>query len=235
MVDFKPDEVERLAEAIRTDLGDDARWFHPDGYRSVALCLIDSIYSTGNHYTGVVDAVNKYKQRRAGEGADGSVDSATDLLSAAARWGGPDALAESTKRWRCWANRSAPYKSMAVLQAAQLLVDADIETVPDVQHALMDADAQARSPLKRKWLALPGQRSGLTWTYFLMLCGVPGVKADRMVVRYVERVLGRPIDPHEAALLVGDVADRRNLPRNLLDHAIWRQESGRPIYIDVED
>lgn len=235
MVETGTGEVERLAAAIRTDLGDDARWFRPDGYRSVALCLIDSIYSTGNHYTGVVDAVNKYKERRAGEGADGATDSATDLLTAVARWGGPDALAEATKRWRCWADRSAPYKSVAVVQAAQLLANANIETVHDVQRELTDPDAQTRSPLKGEWLALPGQRSGLTWTYFLMLCGVPGVKADRMVVRYVERALGRPVDPHEAALLVGEVADQRNLPRNLLDHAIWRQESGRPIYIDGEE
>lgn len=232
MRNIETSDVERLAAAVRRDLGDESRWFKPEAYRSVALCLIDSIYSTGNRYSGVVDAVNRYVERRESEGAEATTDSSTDLLKAVERWGGDTALADATKHWRCWPSKEAPFKATAVVQAAQLLADAGLETIDDVQGALMDPEKQASSPVKKEWLALPGQRSGLTWIYFLMLAGIPGVKADRMVVRYVERVLDRPVEPVEAALLVSAVADERKLPRTLLDHAIWRQASGRPIFVE---
>lgn len=68
-----------------------------------------------------------------------------------------------------------------------------------------------------------------------MLAGVPGVKADRMVVRYVSRALGRETDPRESALLVAAVADRYSLSQTRLDHAIWRRESRRAVFTESDD
>ncbi|QEH93492.1 heme peroxidase [Dermacoccus abyssi] len=234
MMELRGEEIELVTNAARVDLGDDTRWFKPEGYTSVALCLIDSIYSTGNHYSGVIDAVRRYRERRAADGADATFDSASDLALAAESWGGPEGLADVTKHWRCWPSKNAPFKAQAVIDAADLLRRAGLETVEDVRRELSAPEAQIASPVKSAWLGIPGQRSGLTWTYFLMLAGVPGVKADRMVTRYIARVLDRVVDPHEAALLVGAAADERGLSRTLLDHAIWRHESGRPIYTDSE-
>lgn len=52
---------------------------------------------------------------------------------------------------------------------------------------------------------IPGHRSGVGWSYFLMLCGSTGrIKADRKVIRFLESALGRAVDTSEAeALLVG--------------------------------
>ncbi|MFC6704862.1 hypothetical protein [Flexivirga alba] len=225
-------DIDLLETAVSDDLGDHTRWFEPGGYSSVALCLIDSIYSTGNHYTGVIDAVRKYRERR---GINASADdTASDLASAVKNWGGADALANTTKRWRCWPSTKAPYKADAVLRAAEILAAHRIETIDDVRERLGTPEQQDESPAKKEWLRLPGQRSGLTWTYFLMLAGVPGVKADRMVVRHVSRVLRRDVDPREAARIVSEVATRRNVSRTKLDHAIWRFESGRAVYIEAE-
>lgn len=66
-----------------------------------------------------------------------------------------------------------------------------------------------------------------------MLCGVPGVKADRMVVAYVSRALGRDVTPTEAATLVGQIADDIHVNRTKLDHAICRKESHREVYLDA--
>ncbi|WP_446666507.1 hypothetical protein [Flexivirga sp. B27] len=225
-------DIDLLGTAVRDDLGDHTRWFEPDGYSSVALCLIDSIYSTGNRYAGVIDAVRKYRERR---GINASADdTASDLVAAVKSWGGADALADTTKHWRCWPSTDAPFKADAVVRAAAILAAHRIETIDDVQERLGTPEQQDESPVKKEWLRIPGQRSGLTWTYFLMLAGVPGVKADRMVVRYVSRVLQRDVHPREAARLVSEVATRRNLSRLKLDHAIWRFESGREVYIDAE-
>lgn len=62
-----------------------------------------------------------------------------------------------------------------------------------------------------------------------MLCGVPGVKADRMVVRFVHRAVGEDVGPAGAAALVQEVAERMGVSFSTLDHAIWRKESGRPV------
>jgi hypothetical protein len=43
--------------------------------------------------------------------------------------------------------------------------------------------------LKQAWLAVPGQRSGISWRYLLMLAGIPEVKPDRMIRRFVADAL----------------------------------------------
>jgi hypothetical protein len=230
-------DLERLREAVTQDAGTDpGRWHIPAGYPALALCVLDSIYSTGNRYTAVVRMLDSYRGLRSAEGADASADGPSDLVAVGERWGGAEGFAERTGyRWRAWANQSAPLKAAVALEAAALLDAHGLRTVDDVRAALTDPDDQERSEVKRWWLRLPGQRSGITWGYFLMLAGVPGVKADRMVVRYTGRALGRTVSSTEAAALVGAMADELGVSRTLLDHAIWRLESGRSVYVEAED
>lgn len=108
-----------------------------------------------------------------------------------------------------------------------------MNTVAEVRAALSVPKRLESSPVKVMWLNLPGKRSGLTWTYFLMLCSVPGVKADRMVVRYVSRAVGEAVDAVEARQLVSAVARELRLSEVRFDHTIWRKESGREIHRPV--
>lgn len=64
-----------------------------------------------------------------------------------------------------------------------------------------------------------------------MLAGVPGVKADRMVTRYVARVLNlsAAVNPELAADYVKAVVAEKNWNVIHTDHAIWRFESGREV------
>ena len=105
----------------------------------------------------------------------------------------------------------------------------------DVREQLGTVELQEASPVKSEWLSVRGQRSGLTWNYFLMLARVQGVKADRMVIRYVSRALDRHVKQEEAATLVRGVAERMDVDTIRLDHAIWRKESGREIYLAEEE
>ena len=230
-------ELSLLRDQVLEDLGEsDAEWHNPSGYASAALCVLDSIYSTGNHYTGVTRLVDTYCSLRRDEGADPQVDRSTDLVEAVARWGGVDTFVERTGyRWKTSTRSGAPYKAEAALGAAVALQANGLETVDDIRAALSVPSEQEPAPIKRAWLALPGQRSGLTWNYFLMLAGVPGVKADRMVTSYVGRALGRKVDAKEAAALVSALADERQVSRTKLDHAIWRKESGREVYVRNEE
>jgi len=222
--------VAALADAVKQKIGTDAeRWYEPDGYGSLALAVLDSIYSTGNRYSGVINAVNKYRVARRDEGADPDRDTARDLVEAVDRWGGTDELVSRTNAWRVSSKEGAPRKAAAAYEAAKILARHGLDTVSDVRETLSDRSAQHESPVKKEWLGIPGQSSGLTWTYFLMLCGVPGVKADRMVLRFVRSAVGEDTDAREAAQLVEAVAEQLGVSYSVLDHAIWRQASGRSV------
>lgn len=228
-------EFSTLAARVAADFGEDpGRWFEPGVYESVALAVLNSIYSTGHHFTGVLNALDRYRAARIADGFDPDRDSAADLVAAVDRWGGVPGLVQRTNNWATSSKNGAPRKADAALGAARILSSEGLNTVEEVRAALSDPEAQETSPAKKQWLRLPGQRSGLTWTYFLMLCGVPGVKADRMVVRYISTALGHHIDPKEAAWLVGQLADHLDVTRNKLDHTIWRLESGRAYLIEPE-
>ena len=225
------EDTQKLLTYIEAQFGTDPeRWFRPDGYQSVALAILDSIYSTGNRYTGVLNLVNRYRGLRADEGADPEADAPTDLIEVFDRWGGVDEFVLKTNnRWRTSSQLHAPYKAYAALEAAKVLARHSIETVSDVAGRLDSRESRERSDIAREWLAITGQSSALTWSYFLMLVGIPGVKADRMIVRFVTQVLGRPreVPRKEASRLVEEVADIMGVNYIYLDHTIWRYQSGR--------
>src|SRR5699024_3811480 len=74
-------EIKTLVEYCETHLGDSNLWTTPDGYpNSLALCIIDSIYSTGSHYSSVVNVIEHYKA--SGGARDGAKDLARSIQNA---------------------------------------------------------------------------------------------------------------------------------------------------------
>ncbi|MDZ7674555.1 MAG: hypothetical protein U5K30_05755 [Acidimicrobiales bacterium] len=67
----------------------------------------------------------------------------------------------------------------------------------------------------------------VTADYFLMLQGHPGVKADVMVQRFIERATGRRHATDEAVDLVTDVAHSLGQRVIALEHAMWAFESAK--------
>lgn len=221
----------QLRDHIKEQFGTDPElWYCPDGYQSVALAVLDSIYSTGNHYKGVENVIDRYCELRGEEGGHPNTDTATDLINAFDRWGGVEGFVLKTKnRWRTSSDLEAPYKAYAALEAAKVLAAHSLETVSDAVDRLSERESRERSDIAKQWRAITGQSSGLTWHYFLMLVGIPGVKADRWVIRFVTETLRRPkeVSSKEASRLVEAVADDLNINYIQLDHTIWRFQSER--------
>jgi len=227
-------EVIALTSACDRDLGNPVLWFEPDGYpSSLALCIIDSIYSTGAHYSSVTKIVHRYRTYRSERGGDANTDGVDELRATVDDLGGPDKWATAIGNRRPTSTaENAPLKSVAIAEIVALLASLGIKTAADLRAAANDGGLEAA---KDAWQSTPGQRSGITWEYALMLAGVPGVKADRMVTRYVTRAVGVPEDglaPVDAARLVKQAADLKGWNVTHLDHAIWRYESGRPVNRD---
>ncbi|TDC41406.1 hypothetical protein [Micromonospora sp. KC213] len=219
---------ERLAVSVREVLGSPDTWRPmPSGYPdSLALCVLDAIWSIGVRYEAVKNVVSRYRECRRAEGGNADRDGASDLLQHVRLAGGPDRFADRLRNQQRVSTRpGAVRKAEAVYQAAEALSEAGIETVKDLRTVATGPD-EAR--VKRAWLALPGQRSGVSWHYLLMLARLPGVKPDRMICRFVARALGRDrIAPAEAVTLVMQAAERLDVSPTALDHEIWRYE--RPV------
>lgn len=229
----QPPDPSLLAAACTRDLGDPDLWHRPDGYpRSLALCIVDSIYSTGIRYGTVVKVVDRYIAYRRDSGADALTDGTPELLATFDELGGAEAWAEQigTKN-KVSTSRGAPFKAEAVQAVAQALYGQGINTADDFRAVASSNEAET---LKSIWTATPGQRSGLTWNYAQMLAQIPNVKADRMVERYVARALGvetATLNRGDAEREVAQLAAAKGWDLIQLDHAIWRFESGRPVEV----
>lgn len=225
-MDISQSDIDSLVAYCETHLGDPELWKTPEGYpESLALCIIDAIYSTGSHYTSVVNVVKKYKA------IHGSHDGARGLLASIERAGGPRAWAVSEVGNQKPANTrlGAPLKAEVIQQAAQLLVDLGIDTVPDLvtQVAVSPFD----TPVHTGWRRLPSQSSGVTYNYLLILAGLPSIKPDRMVLRFLAAALGADseLGTDKAVELLGQTATAMGVDPRVLDHIVWRAASGREL------
>jgi hypothetical protein len=222
-------ELETLEQACRSMLGDPGKLKLSGeyGYRDgLALCVIDSVQSTGVKYGSVHNVVNRYKEFRRQQSGDPKRDGTLELLKTFADLGGPEGWSRRIGNAnRTFARSWAPLKAEAVFDCATVLHDAGITTTAELQVDKADLGA-----VRDNWLSAPGQKSGVTWHYLLMLAGMPGVKPDRMILRFVGRALGvnpRQVRPDQAVSLVSEAAECLGLSPTDLDHAIWQYERRR--------
>ena len=219
-------EVDALVEYCKDTLGEQELWTTPEGYPdSLALCIIDSLYSTGSHYTSVVNVINRYRE------AHGHTDGAEALLRSITEAGGPKGWAESVARNEKPAHTGpgAPLKADVIEQAARLMLDLGIDTVNELVDTVKDSPKD--NAVLDGWRRLPSQSSKVTYYYLLILAGLPSVKPDRMVLRFLERALGASIeiDTERAVQLISAAADVLGVSPSVLDHVVWRAASGREL------
>lgn len=106
-------------------------------------------------------------------------------------------------RQRTSPHKHAILKSDAVLRMANALVERQIQEV-DIR-----SDSAKLNVVVPDIMKIPGQRSGISFSLFLMRSGnFNHVKPDRRVQKFVRQLLGRPVSPHLAARLVKTAALR---------------------------
>jgi hypothetical protein len=201
----------------------------PRGYRDgLALCVIDSVQSTGVNYTSVGRVLDRYRAYRREQGGEPATDGTAELLATFDELGGPDPWASRIGTRNRTSTRGGILKAGAIRDVARVLTAEEITTAAGLRAA---ADDEVRLEQVRKaWCAVKGQRSGITWRYVLMLAGVPGVKPDRMICRFVADALDVPrrsVGSEFAAEIVTAAAPGLDMSPTALDHAIWRFQRGR--------
>jgi hypothetical protein len=218
-------DVDRVAAHVVGVLGDPIGWQQAPSYPSVALGVMDAIWSIGVRYAGVLNVISRYRHLRQQQGSDADRDTPTDLLETIHACGGADRFAEQVSNRQRTSSRGGILKAEAVGLACEVLRELRLDHPSDVRRA----DGERLDALRASWMRVPGQGSGISLDYFLMLCGMPGVKGDRMVRRFVARALGAPnelsVDPLRAVSLVQSAALRLEVEDRRLDFAIWQHES----------
>lgn len=226
--------AERLTEVCRSIFEDESRWITADGYPdSLALSIIDSIYSTGSKYQAVINVVNAYRAHRKAEGGDADRDGTRELIQSFKAAGGSAEWAELVNnRKPAHTKKNAPLKAEVIYRVASVLhAKLEITTQDELRAAY--ADKAKREESKNRWLDLPSQKSGVTYNYLLILAGFQSVKPDRMVIRFVAKHAGldaKKLTPMETADLIQQVAERYPTQPRRLDHVIWRHVSGREVF-----
>ena len=117
-------------------------------------------------------------------------------------------------------------KAEAVFRFARVLSDFGISLLGDTE------DQTKNERVEEVIRKIPGQRSGISFSYFLMLAGSDNfVKADRMLCRFVAEAIGapRPVSSKTAETLVLAASSHLkqefpDLTPRLLDHAIWNYQ-----------
>jgi hypothetical protein len=218
----------RLPPVLRhlSELEDDDGWKPAPQYRSVALALIDAVWSMGVRYTGVLNVLARYTAARVEQNADAKLDAPEDLLAFIEGCGSADAFAEAVNNRQRTSSRSGILKAEAVQKVAAVLASHGVST-PEQLQAM---DASALAAIEADWRAVQGQGSGLSWEYFLMLCGISGVKADRHIRRFVAEALDVPeaqVSAADARALVIAASDELSIDWRVADYAIWNKMSSR--------
>ncbi|MDZ4235388.1 MAG: hypothetical protein U1C73_16880 [Dietzia sp.] len=220
------EEVRVLTERCEQFRGSKA----PDGYPdSLALCIVDSVQSTGVKYPSVVNVVNRYRAYRSEQGGSADSDSAEDLLAAFAELGGHEAWAERIGNGnRTSTSKGAPLKVYAIEAEARAMIGVGVVTAKDLRSAAANPDSIAAA--KAAWLSVTGQSRGITWHYVQMLAGISGIKPDRMIIRFVAKALDRPVKAVTSSFcvdLLTAVAPKLDMNATVLDHAIWNYQRGQ--------
>jgi len=158
-------EAATLTERCRLLFGDESRWITAGGYpHSLALSIIDSIFSTGSHYQSVINVVSQYRAYRLGQGGDADQDGTKELLATFEEVGGSAGWADLVNNHKpASTHRDALLKAEVVKQAAEALQNKLGIATRDEVHAAYTIEDSVTA-LKQSWLGLPSQSSGVTST-----------------------------------------------------------------------
>lgn len=196
-------------------------------YSALPLCVIDAVFSIGVKYTSTLNAVLRYSNhfniapynyQRTHTPPNHTISDFISNLDAVGVKNSATAIYQNHQRT---SSRNGILKAEAVYRFAKILQENGIESFADL-NSVSDFSYIGDS-IKQ----IPGQKSGLSWQYFLMLAGDDSLaKPDRHVLRFIERHLGFKPTVTEAQQLLTDVVSilsstYPNITVRLLDYTIW--------------
>lgn len=204
-------------------------------YASVPLCVLDAVFSINARYESVQALVRRYCDhfylpiQRAIDVLPAPEEQITvSQFVAQISAIGPETFANEVVRNRARTSTvNGILKADACLRFGEVLRQHRVEVLQDLVNR--DADEELVTALE----SVRGQSSGVAVRYFFMLTGASYlIKPDRMILRFLTRLLGRTVDGEEAQAMLSTTAIelRKKYPditTQILDYAIWSRERTR--------
>jgi len=202
-------------------------------YNSLPLCVIDSIFSIGVNYSSVRNTVIRYctffgfkriRDNREIIPPKEEQQYVGDLLHKMNEYGIEKFTENILKNRQRTSAVNGILKTEAVYRFAQVLNDYKVDYLQDIPKILTDYEFE--DEVKN----IPGQSSGISLKYFFMLAGCDCyIKPDRMILRFLKRVLNKDVSIVEAQILLKEASkilakDYINMTPRLLDNEIWNFE-----------
>jgi len=229
-------DEDRLMRHVRRTIDLSAAKGAPSYWASLPLCIIDSVFSIRAKYNEVVYPLvirwcvscgwDKETPTKPAGDLRPTVADFIDVVEARLSRG--ISYAELFGNRQRTSSRSGILKAEAVHRFAQALVDCGVNTFKDLSNSenLEAAEVKVKQ--------IPGQGSGITFTYFLMLAGDDDlVKADTHVRRFASDALcvdwNHLVSRERVSKLVRQAAaslktDYPGLTASRLDYAIWSHQ-----------
>ena len=226
-------EVARIKELCRERLDLKGARLGPEYYyMSLPLCVIDAVYSISIRYSMtyqiVINFCEKYKLcrlREIGSEHPPITDqlSISDCLDRLSGQSGLE-LAENVFRSKHrTSTQNGILKSEAVVAFLEVIRNNGIDYYQDLSA---ENEGMIKAPIQ----SIPGQKSGISLKYFLMLAGRDNyLKPDRMIQRFVVTAVGKPVTIKQAESLLKAayeelVDEYPSLTLRELDHVIWNYQ-----------
>jgi hypothetical protein len=194
-------------------------------YTHLPLCVIDSVFSIGVKYESVTNTINRfcsyYKIDKFSKCIEYSTTYFLELMAKVT-------LKDLTEKVFNNRQRTSPtngiLKSEAVILFLLLLQKYNIEKRRDIDRLLINDKFETEVKM------IPGQRSGISYKYFLMLAGSDNlVKPDRMLLRFLEGITNINISRDDCQIIIQKVVHKMNnngfnLTPKKLDNLIWNYQ-----------
>lgn len=214
------EQLHRVLETIRSELGDPSTWGAPVEMRdSLALCALNSAHSLRAGSPSVRRVLRRYRDHRAEAGADPAQDSGPDLLAAIDAAGGPESFSRDVTRNRSKLPGTKCLRAEGLAEALRALGNLGVTSTEHLRERADEDD------VRRAWTGVTGL-GPLSWQYLLMNAGIGSLtKPDVMIRRFLGRAVGERVSVPRATRLLTDAAYELGVETRALDRAIWLHES----------
>jgi hypothetical protein len=201
-------------------------------YSCLPLCVVDSVFSIGVHYSGVENAISRFCDYYKIPEVASPITiipskkkqiSTTDFLNLLKKKT-PEFIAKNILTLQRTSSKNGILKAEATIRFLKVLKDFNIQYYQDVPKIVINQE------FERSIKKIPGQKSGLSLKYFFMLAGNDNlIKPDRMIHRFLFSATGQKFKDNECQIILTVVTKELNkkgyeLTPKLLDDIIWNYQ-----------
>ncbi len=208
-------------------------------YSSMPLCVIDSVFSIGVRYGGVINTINNvtnfYNINRRALRKHVLPDiknqlSTSDFINKLSKNKTEELINKVFNNRQRTSSKNGITKVEAVIKFLHVLKDFNVEYYQDIKRLIHNESFEFC--IKR----IPGQKSGICLNYFFMLTGSSDIiKPDRRIIRFLYNITNKKFNLSDCQKLVIKVADELNkrkykITPQRLDSLMWNYQPRMKAY-----